>query len=241
MSRKTTPITTSCWLATLTLVASMAAWSCDDGDDGDDGDDNDNAGDANPPPTDAAATEAGGNWPFGADAAVDVSVPVQPDVEIPDIEIPDARPPDAVPPDAAPAVEYPFDTIAPDCMPHPSRPAVLLTFSVAERGCEANLPQDTGFVLIKLFDGGDAGLFPILPGTTFVFEKDSDEMANGTGSLCRHRRDCDHARNGEVTFETFDPGGGATGTWRLNFAGGQSVVGEFDATWCQPDEEPACT
>ena len=66
-------------------------------------------------------------------------------------------------------------------------------------------------------------------------------VPGGDGRVCPGgKQSCDEATAGDIHFDTFEDTSLATGTWMLVTDGG-TARGEFDATWCEPEDGPiAC-
>ena len=71
---------------------------------------------------------------------------------------------------------------------------------------------------------------PIQPGQVVKFAAISDV---GFASRCERENDCVRAESGEITFDTYKDGVGASGSYVLHFKGGETVSGSFDAKWCE--------
>lgn len=71
--------------------------------------------------------------------------------------------------------------------------------------------------------------FPIHSGQVVNFgPKDN----NGFASRCKKANECEAAQSGEIAFDSFDKGKGATGHYELRFHDGETITGRFDAKWC---------
>ncbi|HKE19928.1 MAG TPA: hypothetical protein VKB80_33875 [Kofleriaceae bacterium] len=65
--------------------------------------------------------------------------------------------------------------------------------------------------------------------------------AMGSGIVCPGgEQPCHTFPTGDIRFDTYDEDSGATGSWRLQGGGQDTVTGTFDATWCDPDPPRPC-
>lgn len=113
-------------------------------------------------------------------------------------------------------------------------PAITLVLSseVDAKTCTPNFFDPTVVFTVYLDD------FVIEAPADFVF---SNDILGGDGRVCPGGKvDCDAASAGEIHFETFDNGAGATGTWELTTERGVES-GSFAATSCVPEGgDPIC-
>lgn len=98
-------------------------------------------------------------------------------------------------------------------------PAIAVFLTNAS-GCDVSFPNMSIYIW-KL---------PIRAGSTYVLK---DNL--GGASRCRSASDCERAVSATITFDTFEQGKGASGSYDLEFAGGEHHKGRFDAKSC---EEP---
>jgi len=56
--------------------------------------------------------------------------------------------------------------------------------------------------------------------------------SNGFASQCAKAGDCERAESGAIVFEKFQQGTGASGHYELQFKGGKTLTGSFNARWC---------
>lgn len=62
----------------------------------------------------------------------------------------------------------------------------------------------------------------------------------GSGTICPGGDPpCRTYDTGDITFEKYEEGKSASGSWRL-FAGSEVLSGTFDSTWCEPDPPDVC-
>ncbi len=97
------------------------------------------------------------------------------------------------------------------------RPAIVVILSNAG-GCNVPFPN-TSIYIWQL---------PIRAGSTYVLKANL-----GGASRCRSASDCERAVSATITFDTFEEGKSASGSYDLEFAGGEHRKGRFDGKWCQ--------
>ena len=131
--------------------------------------------------------------------------------------------------DAAPG-SYPLQLIRPACAPNDAPSIrILLGSGIIDATCAVN--DIAGSVTLELWTT------EIVAPVTFTF---APTEAIGRGQICPGgNAPCLVYETGEIHFDTYKEGAGASGTWQL-VADDEPMSGTFDTTWCDPDPPEPC-
>jgi hypothetical protein len=130
---------------------------------------------------------------------------------------------------------YPVQLIRPSCSPPPpplSRPSIRVLLGDEPTGGETCAVDDTrASVTVEVFTRD------IVAPMTFNF----GTSVGGRGSYCAGGdAPCREYDIGSITFDTYEAGVGASGSWRLVAEGVEDLTGRFDGEWCEPDPPELC-
>ena len=123
---------------------------------------------------------------------------------------------------APPTSDFTHGTIQRSCAPWDGA-AIAMTLSPKPVQCQ-KAPAGP-FLSMGVWRG-----LPLHAGQTVKFSSISDI---GFASLCKKENDCERAESGEITFDSYKEGAGATGHYELHFKGDEVVAGKFDVKWCE--------
>ena len=119
------------------------------------------------------------------------------------------------------STDYQYALIQATCAPWDG-PALQLTLADEPLQCQRDVKG--AYLMLGVWRG-----LPIHAGQTVKF---SPKENNGFGSVCKKAAECQAAESGEITFDHYDEGKGATGHYELHFRNGKTLTGHFDAKWC---------
>lgn len=127
----------------------------------------------------------------------------------------------------APASSFAVNLVERTCGPTDG-PAVTLALGAGHDPETCTLDVDAGNLTISIYLDG----WPVEAPVTYSFDP---EDLTGAALMCPGGdAACRSASAGQVHFDTFSEGVGASGTYQLTMEGGP-VTGGFDASWCQPE------
>jgi hypothetical protein len=121
---------------------------------------------------------------------------------------------------SAPDQQYRAATVRRDCAPWDGA-AMSVTITTKPTKCDRIAAP---YIHIAVYE------LPIRDGRTVKLETQSQ---HGQANRCLKEDACEAAESGEVVFDNFKEGSGASGRYRLKFRGGETVSGSFDAKWCE--------
>jgi len=115
---------------------------------------------------------------------------------------------------------FSYALIRPSCAPWDGA-AIEVTLTKEPAQCTRT---DGPYLAIGVWKG-----LPLHDGQEVLFSSGSNA---GFASQCAKAGDCERAESGKIVFEKFQPGSGASGHYELHFKGGRTLIGNFDAKWC---------
>ena len=116
---------------------------------------------------------------------------------------------------------YAYGLMQASCAPWDG-PAIAITLTTEPAECKRAVSGP--FLSMGVWRG-----LPIHAGQVVKFGAGSDA---GFASRCVKEGDCERAESGEITFDTYKEGTGATGHYTLHFKKGETIEGHFEAKWC---------
>jgi hypothetical protein len=123
-------------------------------------------------------------------------------------------------PPSSDASPHSYAVVRPSCAPWDGA-AIEVTLTKEPAQCDRT---DGPYLAIGVWKG-----FPLHDGQAVLFNSGSNA---GFASQCAKAGDCERAESGRIVFEKFQPSSGASGHYELHFKGGRTLIGDFDAKWC---------
>jgi len=118
--------------------------------------------------------------------------------------------------------KFAFGLIQRACAPWDGA-AIGLTITTEVAACgKATAP----YLMVNVYD------LPLSSGKT-VKLKYTGDTHSGQASICPRENACEPVESGEVVFDTYKEGTGATGHYELHSRKGETVSGTFDVKWCE--------
>lgn len=122
--------------------------------------------------------------------------------------------------------------LTPECAPDDGAALSLLLFDAAVPECSADSERRS--LTFYIFQGSSL-FFPIEAPETITSSAASGGFGNGSATECPGGTPpCRVSMEWSITFETFQEDVGASGSYSITFADGETVTGRFDASWCSP-------
>jgi len=119
--------------------------------------------------------------------------------------------------------DFPFQLIVPSCVP-PGEPTLQVLLGAEPIGGQACTVEAT-LEAVRF----EISRLEIIAPVTFVIGPDAEvsgaHCPGGTAA-------CQEAEAGSITFDTYEPEVGASGSWELTVQGAE-LSGRFDARWCE--------
>lgn len=136
---------------------------------------------------------------------------------------------DAAPTGDAGAGEFSLHIITPWCGPA-DEPSVRISLGDPDPDDSCAVDESAPHVLL------DVWTQEIEAPMTYSF---SATESSGAGAMCSGgTRPCRSFASGDIHFDSYAAGESADGTWRL--LGEEMVIGDFQATWCEPATPSPC-
>lgn len=117
---------------------------------------------------------------------------------------------------AEPASTWPHAVMQASCAPWDGA-AIAVFLNGTDNGCDVSYP------LINIY----VWQLPVTPGQTIVLAGNV-----GGASRCRLQDQCERATRAAITFDRYEAGKGGSGSYDLEFPGGDHERGSFKAAWC---------
>jgi hypothetical protein len=127
----------------------------------------------------------------------------------------------------APVSSFAVNLVERTCGPTDG-PAITVALGAASDPETCSLDFDAATLMISIY----LDTWDIEAPVTYTF--DPDELTGSAQSCPGGEAACRAASGGELHFDTFSDGEGASGTYQLTLDSGP-VSGGFDATWCTPE------
>lgn len=116
---------------------------------------------------------------------------------------------------------YPYALIQASCAPWDGG-AIEVTLTKEPAKCDRT---DGPYLAIGVWKG-----LPIHAGQEVNFDSRS---STGFASQCAESGKCERAESGKIVFEKFESGKGASGHYELFFKNRKTLIGNFEAKWCE--------
>lgn len=128
------------------------------------------------------------------------------------------------------APSYAGAYISPECAPDDGAALRLTVWEGAVPECSADPARRS--LSFYFFEGTDT-FFPIVAPETITSRTTSGGFGNGSATACPGGTPpCRVSQDWSLTFESFEDGVGASGSYSITFADGTMESGRFDASWC---------
>lgn len=130
------------------------------------------------------------------------------------------------------SMSYAGAYISPDCAPDDGGALRLQLWDAPVPECSADTARRS--LSFYIFQGSSL-FFPIEAGETITSSAASGGFGNGSATECPGGTPpCRVSMDWSITFDTFQEDVGASGSYSITFAGGETATGRFDASWCSP-------
>lgn len=134
--------------------------------------------------------------------------------------------------DSGGASVYTGAYVSPECAPDDGAALRITLWEAAVPECSADPARRS--LSFYLFEGSST-FFPIEPPETITSSSAGGGFGNGSATECPGGTPpCRVSQDWSLTFESFLPDAGASGTYSVTFADGETIRGRFDASWCSP-------